>query len=114
MTSKNKEKRDVIPYRFKEGDRVAERPKACLIGAVRQEVRGRIAQYMTQRYGTVISSRVKQTVSRNKYVSRHVYVTILWDGMKTPSEHAQMRICFVEELEQLKEDFFSVTDSLLI
>jgi predicted kinase len=104
----------VIPHRFKEVDRVAERPKASLISAIRKESRARVAQYTAQRYGTVISSRVKQSVARNKVISRQVYVKILWDGMKTPAEHAQMRICFIEELKQLQQDFFAVTDSLMV
>ena len=45
------------------GDRVAERPKAHGIVAVREEVKQRIAQYRAQRYGTVVGFNNKP----NKY-----------------------------------------------
>lgn len=114
MDNSSKSKQQVITPRFKAGDRVAERPKASLLSAIRKESRARVAQYSTQRYGTVVGCRIKVLQTRKKTTTRRCVVQILWDGMKTPSEHEQMRICFIEELEGLKEGFFATYDSLSI
>lgn len=108
MAGQIKTKQQTITPRFKEGDRVAERPKASMLSAIRKEMREKVAKYANQRYGTVVGCRIKTIPTRNKTTTRRCFVQVLWDGMKTPSEHEQMRICFVEELEGLKESFLTV------
>jgi hypothetical protein len=82
------------------GDRVAERPKAHGIFAVRQEVKQRIEQYRTQRYGTVVGINIKP----NRNGSKQKFLLIKWDHLKTPTEHAQMRICPADQLVKLQSE----------
>lgn len=82
------------------GDRVAERPKVHGIFAVRQEVRDRIQQYRSQRYGTVVGINIKP----NRNGSKQKFLLVKWDHLQSPTEHAQMRICPVSELERLTKE----------
>lgn len=82
---------------FKIGDRVAERPKAHGIFAIREDVKQRIAQYRTQRYGTVIDISYKRISNGRK----QRMLKIQWDHLKSPMDHAQMRICHERDLEQM-------------
>lgn len=99
-----------VEPRFKPGDRVAERPKASLLSAIRQEVRDKIKQYTTHRRGVVVDNTIKVLTSKNGRTSRVCYVKILWDGLKSPCEHSQMRICLEEEYDKLREDHFALLD----
>lgn len=99
----------VLP-KFKPGDRVAERPKASLLSAVRTEVRESIKQYTTHRRGVVVDNTIKVLTSRNGRTSRVCYVSILWDGLKTPSQHSQMRICLESEYDKLREDYYALME----
>ena len=87
--------------KFQPGDRVAERPKSHFIPNIRSEAAARIAKYRTQRYGVVVDSVVKQVSNRNGGPARQVYVRVLWDGMQTPSEHAQHRLIQEGQLAEL-------------
>lgn len=82
------------------GDRVAERPKTHALMTVRAEVRERIAQYRSQRYGTVVDFKTKV----NARGANTKFLVIQWDHLKTPTDHAQMRICPVEYLDQLTKE----------
>lgn len=82
------------------GDRVAERPKVHGIFAIRQEVRDRIQQYRSQRYGTVVGINIKP----NRNGSKQKFLLVKWDHLQSPTEHAQMRICPVSELERLTKE----------
>ena len=82
------------------GDRVAERPKAHGIFAIRNEVKERIAQYRSQRYGNVINIVEKP----NKLGRKQKFLVIQWDHLASPTEHATMRICPVAELDRLMKD----------
>lgn len=82
------------------GDRVAERPKTHALMTVRAEVRERIAQYRSQRYGTVVDFKIKV----NARGANTKFLVIQWDHLKTPTDHAQMRICPVEHLDQLTKE----------
>lgn len=86
------------------GDRVAERPKPHGIIAVRQETKERIAKYRTQRYGTVVGL----TSKPNKTGRPQKFLMIKWDHLRTPTEHAQMRICPVEQLEALQSSGYGM------
>jgi hypothetical protein len=82
------------------GDRVAERPKTHGLMAVRKEVQERIAQYRSQRYGTVVGFSEKTTSRGAKQKLLH----ILWDHLQTPTEHAQCRICPIDDLAKLSRE----------
>ena len=87
-------------YVYAIGDRVAERPKGHGLVAVREETKQRIAQYRAQRYGTVVGLHFK----KNKNGSNQRFLMIKWDHLKTPTEHAQMRICPENELIKLQAE----------
>ena len=82
------------------GDRVAERPKAHFIAAVRDEVKERISQYRSQRYGTVVAL----TTKANSRGAKQKFLVIKWDHLQTPTEHAQMRICPIDQLAKLQAE----------
>jgi hypothetical protein len=86
-----------VPYVYAIGDRVAERPKAHGIFAVRNEAKDRIRQYRSQRYGTVVGMTTKLDSRKQKLK----FLVIQWDHLKSPTEHAQMRICPASELDRL-------------
>jgi hypothetical protein len=84
-------------FQFQVGDRVAERPKPHGIFTHSDETRQRIAQYRSQRYGVVLDIKLKPSSNGRK---RKVLV-IQWDNLKSPSEHEQMRICPIDQLQRL-------------
>ena len=89
-----------VQYTYDIGDRVAERPKSHGIFAVRKETRERIQQYRSQRYGTIVGINLKP----NKSGAKQKFLLIRWDHLKTPTEHAQMRICPADQLEKLQSE----------
>jgi len=82
------------------GDRVAERPKSHGLFAVRKEVKERIQQYRGQRYGTVVGI----TLKPNKSGAKQKFLLVKWDHLKSPTEHAQMRICPADQLQRLQSE----------
>ena len=82
------------------GDRVAERPKAHGIFAIRNEVKERIAQYRNQRYGNVLNIVEKP----NSLGRKQKFLVIQWDHLASPTEHATMRICPASELQRLMKE----------
>ena len=84
-------------YNYAIGDRVAERPKIHGIFAVHNEAKDRIRQYRSQRYGTVVGMTTKLDSRKQKLK----FLVIQWDHLKSPTEHAQMRICPASELDRL-------------
>lgn len=99
-----------IEPKFKPGDRVAERPKASLLSAIRKESREAVKKYTTHRRGVVIDNSIRVLTAKTGRVSRVCYVKILWDGLKTPSEHSQMRICLEEDYDKIREDHYALID----
>lgn len=87
-------------HQYAIGERVAERPKAHGIFAIRQEVKDRIQQYRTQRYGTVVGINIKP----NRSGSKQKFLLIKWDHLQSPTEHAQMRICPADQLVKLQAE----------
>jgi hypothetical protein len=87
-------------YSYAIGDRVAERPKTHGIYTRHADVRQRIAQYRKQRYGTVVDIRTKRINGDRKMK----VLVIQWDNLKTPTEHAKMRICPISELDRLAKE----------
>jgi hypothetical protein len=87
-------------YQYTVGERVAERPKSHGIFAVRNKVKDRIQQYRSQRYGTVVGINIKP----NRNGSKQKFLLIKWDHFKSPTEHAQMRICPADQLVKLQSE----------
>ena len=90
---------------FKAGDRVAERPKSTIIPNLRSDSLEKIIKYRSQRFGVVVDVFVKTTVSRGNKQTKQKFLRVLWDGMKTPSDHAQMRICHEAEFAAVMESY---------
>lgn len=93
------------PAKYQPGDRVAERPKVSRFCHVSPETEERIAQYRSQRYGTVVDTYIKVLSGRSRSRVRSKYVRVLWDGLQTPSDHSQSRICLESELPELLEKY---------
>ena len=89
-----------VQHTYSIGERVAERPKSHGIFAVRNEVKDRIQQYRGQRYGTVVGINIKP----NRNGSKQKFLLIKWDHLKSPTEHAQMRICPADQLVKLQSE----------
>lgn len=87
-------------FDYKIGDRVAERPKTHGLFTHNQEVRQRISQYRSQRYGEVVGINSKP----NARGARQKFLLIRWDNYTSVTEHAMMRICPVSELERLTKE----------
>jgi len=80
------------------GDRVAERPKSSIIPGLRKESQAIVNKYRSQRFGTVVDVQKK---------GNHTYVSVLWDGLKTPATHAQMRLILEDKFPELMKDYCS-------
>lgn len=83
--------------RFKEGDKVKEKPKAtdyCVRSSAPDSLKDQIFKISTgQRVGTV----VKTYIIKNKRGARRVYVDVLWDGSSRPASHEQTRLTLLDE-----------------
>lgn len=84
-------------FTYKVGDRIAERPKPHALLTVRKEVKETIAQYRSQRYGTIIGFKSKLTTRG----SNQKFAVVQWDHLKSPTEHSVMRLCPINELDRL-------------
>jgi len=84
-------------YLFSIGDRVAERPKAHGLFAVRPESLAVAKRNRTQRYGTVVGYDTKV----NSRGARTKFLIIQWDHLKSPTTHARNRICPIDQLATL-------------
>lgn len=65
----------------------------------------RIQQFRSQRYGVVVDVFIKATPSKSRGTIKHKFVKVLWDGLKTPSDHAQMRLIHEHELPELIQNY---------
>lgn len=90
--------------RFKIGDRVAERPKTHASFATRPESMAVTKRCRVQRYGTIIDIRCKRHKSNR--VTR--YLLVQWDHLKSPMEHAQSRICHIDDFAKVMDETCSV------
>lgn len=89
------------PAKFKAGDRVAEKPKPTYIQTKDKETTDRIAQYRTQRLGTVTGYVYKTT----RVGAKTPYVEVQWDHLASPCTHAQSRLCFQDELAYVQATY---------
>jgi len=92
MATVRKRKRPEPKPKFKEGDRVREIRKFQhnVTNPFRQteHIKKCLEIQANPRTGTVVRTFLKP----NRNGARHVYVDVLWDGFKTPSEHLQIRL----------------------
>jgi len=86
--------------KFKVGDRVAERPKPHGTFATTQQGLDIAIKQRSQRYGTVVELCPKK--DRRGIVQQ--YIKIQWDNLKSPTEHFQGRICFMEEFQKYLDE----------
>lgn len=84
---------------------MAERPKATGIPGLSPETLKRIQSYRSQRYGVVVDVFIKPVETRTRGTVNNKFVKVLWDGQKTPSDHAQMRLVLEDELEDLVKSY---------
>ena len=84
---------------------MAERPKATAIPGLSAESLNRIQKYRSQRYGVVVDVFIKPTKKRTGEIMNNKFVKVLWDGLETPSDHAQMRLVHEHELPQLIKEY---------
>jgi hypothetical protein len=84
------------PFKFKIGDRVAEKPclKLNVCNRRNKEAIKRFKEGEGQRYGVVVS----MSVHKNARGSKRKFVEVLWDGKQSPSLHEQMRLCLASEI----------------
>ena len=84
---------------------MAERPKATGIPGLNPESLKKIQCYRSQRYGVVVDVFVKPLKTRTRGIVNNKFVKVLWDGLKTPSDHAQMRLIHEDELDELVKNY---------
>jgi len=87
--------------KFKEGDRVAEKPKATYIQVNNPKTLEIIKKNRTQRYGTVLG----YVYQSNRNGRKTPYVQVQWDHLESPSLHAQSRLCLEFELSEVKANY---------
>ena len=82
-------------FKFAVGDRVSEKPRVHLGLATKKQNQRRYSS----RTGTVtaLTSKIRKDGHHIKYLS------VLWDGFTTATEHAQMRLCAAENLQDLEK-----------
>lgn len=93
--------------KFSTGDRVAERPKASAIPNLRPEVLKKIQVFKSQRFGVVVDTFVKPIKTQKRGIVKRQFVRVLWDGLKTPSDHEQMRLIREDEFAQIQADYIN-------
>lgn len=53
----------------------------------------------------VVDVFIKPSKSPTRGVINQKFVKVLWDGLKTPSDHAQMRLVHEEEYEEVVKSY---------
>ena len=94
-------------YTYNIGDRVAERPKTHSNFAMRPESFAIVKRCAKQRYGTVIQ--IKEKKASDKRTNK--YLIIKWDHLTSPSEHAQCRICPIDQISFLTNQISSTLEA---
>lgn len=91
------------PSKLNVGDRVTENIKniTCYNQSADQEIKDRVAKYVHETRTGVVK---EVFIKTNRRGDRRHYAQVLWDGMKTPTEHEQGRLKIHEasQFEQLK------------
>jgi hypothetical protein len=87
--------------KFKDGDRVAEKPKASYIQVNNPKTLEIIKKNRTQRYGTVLG----YVYQSNRNGRQTPYIQVQWDHLESPSLHAQSRLCLESEFLEVKANY---------
>ena len=90
-------------FKFKPGDRVAERPRVTLNVASSSEGQQLFQRHNKQRYGTVTATSVRV----NARGAKRKIVSVRWDGSQQSCDHEQMRLCAIEDLSQAMQSVFN-------
>lgn len=83
------------------GDRVSERNKNIAIESRNNDSRRIIQQHRAPRKGEIVRSEIQI----NKRGHKITYHWVVWDDSKSPSLHAQNRLCLVEEAESILNSY---------
>ena len=83
-------------FKFKPGDRVAERPRVTLNVASSSQGQQLFRRHNKQRYGTVTATIVRV----NARGAKRKIVSVRWDGSQQSRDHEQMRLCAISELAE--------------
>lgn len=92
--------RKQTPFKFKIGDRVAERPRHHGSFATTKEGKDIYKKYEGQRYGTVLDLEIK----RDSRGYKRKFVKVCWDDGNHINTHEQMRLCSIKDLEAITID----------
>ena len=90
-------------FKFKPGDRVAERPRVTLNVATTAQGQQLFKRYNKQRYGTVTATSVRV----NAKGAKRKIVSVQWDGSQQSCDHEQMRLCAINELAEATQSVFN-------
>ena len=93
--------------KFNPGDRVAERPKATAIPDLSPATLQKIKEFRSQRFGVVVDTFVKPIKTQKRGIVKRQFVRVIWDGLRTPSDHEQMRLIHENEFEKIKSDYMN-------
>ena len=92
--------RKQTPFKFKIGDRVAERPRHHGSFATTNKGKATYKKYERQRYGTVLDLEIKVNARGRK----RKFIKVCWDDGNYINTHEQMRLCSIEDLETITID----------
>jgi len=90
-------------FKFKPGDRVAERPRVTLNVASSTQGQQLFKRHNKQRYGTVTAT----SVCVNARGAKRKIVSVRWDGSQQSCDHEQMRLCAIGELAEATQSVFN-------
>jgi len=90
-------------FKFKPGDRVAERPRVTLNVASSSQGRKLFNHHCKQRYGTVTATSVRV----NARGAKRKIVSVQWDGSQQSCDYEQMRLCAIDELAEATQSVFN-------
>jgi len=55
----------------------------------------------------VVDTFVKPIKTQKRGIVKRQFVRVLWDGLKTPSDHEQMRLVHENEFEKIKAEYMN-------
>jgi hypothetical protein len=55
----------------------------------------------------VVDTFVKPIKTQKRGILKRQFVRVLWDGLKTPSDHEQMRLVHENEFEKIKAEYMN-------
>jgi len=90
-------------FKFKPGDRVAERPRVTLNVASSSHGQQLFKRHNKQRYGTVTATNIRV----NARGAKRKIVSVQWDGSQQSCDHEQMRLCAINELAEVTQSVFN-------